>query len=35
MVDRANGKIILNVEGAYQWQERLSIASEVPEWIWF
>jgi 2-polyprenyl-6-methoxyphenol hydroxylase-like FAD-dependent oxidoreductase len=32
---RANGKIILNVEGAYEWRERLPIASEVPEWAPF
>jgi 2-polyprenyl-6-methoxyphenol hydroxylase-like FAD-dependent oxidoreductase len=32
---RANGKIILNVEGAYQWRERLPIAAEVPEWAPF
>ncbi len=32
---RANGKIIFNAEGAYEWRERLPIASEVPEWAPF
>jgi 2-polyprenyl-6-methoxyphenol hydroxylase-like FAD-dependent oxidoreductase len=32
---RANGKIILNVEGAYEWRERLPVAAEVPEWAPF
>ena len=32
---RGNGTIILNVEGAYEWRERLPIASEVPEWAPF
>lgn len=31
-VTRANGRIILNVEGAYEWRERPSFAAEVPEW---
>lgn len=31
-VTRANGKIILNIEGAYEWRERLPIAAEFPEW---
>jgi 2-polyprenyl-6-methoxyphenol hydroxylase-like FAD-dependent oxidoreductase len=29
---RANGKIIVNIEGACEWKERFPIASEVPEW---
>jgi 2-polyprenyl-6-methoxyphenol hydroxylase-like FAD-dependent oxidoreductase len=32
---RANGKIIFNAVGAYEWRERLPIASEVPEWAPF
>ncbi|MCP3731375.1 FAD-dependent monooxygenase [Sphingomonas sp. MG17] len=32
---RANGKIILKAEGAYEWREPLPIASEVPEWAPF
>jgi 2-polyprenyl-6-methoxyphenol hydroxylase-like FAD-dependent oxidoreductase len=32
---RANGKIIFNAEGAYEWREPLPIASEVPEWAPF
>jgi 2-polyprenyl-6-methoxyphenol hydroxylase-like FAD-dependent oxidoreductase len=32
---RANGKVIFNAEGAYEWRERLAIASEVPEWAPF
>ncbi|RXR28725.1 FAD-dependent monooxygenase [Sphingobium fluviale] len=31
-VTRANGRIILNVEGAYEWREQPSFAAEVPEW---
>lgn len=32
---RANGKIIFNAEGAYEWRESMPIASEVPEWAPF
>ena len=31
-VTRANGQIILNVEGAYEWREQPAFAAEVPEW---
>ena len=31
-VTRANGKIIFKAEGAYEWRERMPIASDVPEW---
>jgi len=29
---RANGRILVNIEGACEWNERLPIASDVPEW---
>ncbi|WP_327751860.1 FAD-dependent monooxygenase [Sphingobium sp. SJ10-10] len=29
---RANGRIILNVEGAYEWREQPPFTAEVPEW---
>lgn len=32
---RANGKIVFNAEGAYEWRERLPIASDRPEWAPF
>lgn len=32
---RANGKILFKAEGAYEWRERMAIASEAPEWAPF
>jgi len=32
---RANGKILFKAEGAYEWRERMPIASETPEWAPF
>lgn len=29
---RGNGRILMNIEGACEWKERLPIAAEVPEW---
>lgn len=29
---RANGRILVNIEGACEWSERLPIAADVPEW---
>jgi 2-polyprenyl-6-methoxyphenol hydroxylase-like FAD-dependent oxidoreductase len=29
---RANGQVLLNMEGACEWKERLPISAEVPEW---
>lgn len=31
-VTRANGQVLLNIEGACEWKERLPISAEVPEW---